>query len=151
MVYINTSDIAAFIGQSKWDIVTPFERFWKNNDKGFSALVDSNSNVGLTNKEVVEKCIGKEKVTSIINDVSLSHDEKKDQITEACITAGGEANISSIQSLVNTEHGIKNEEKVIKIIEEKILMSKRSSIIVLRSAAESCIKGMKEELPIIAI
>ena len=32
-VFLNSSDIAAFIGQNKWDIVTPFERLWKKCDK----------------------------------------------------------------------------------------------------------------------
>lgn len=31
-IFINISDVAAFIGQNKWDIVTPFERLWKKCD-----------------------------------------------------------------------------------------------------------------------
>lgn len=31
-VYLNISDIASFIGQNKWDFVTPFERLWKRCD-----------------------------------------------------------------------------------------------------------------------
>lgn len=31
-IFINTSDVAAFIGQNKWDTVTPFERLWKKCD-----------------------------------------------------------------------------------------------------------------------
>jgi hypothetical protein len=31
-VFINISDVAAFIGQNKWDTVTPFERLWKKCD-----------------------------------------------------------------------------------------------------------------------
>jgi hypothetical protein len=32
-VYLNVSDIAAYIGQNKFDYVTPFERLWKRCDK----------------------------------------------------------------------------------------------------------------------
>jgi hypothetical protein len=32
-IFIWTSDLAAYIGQNKWDIVTPFERMWKRVDK----------------------------------------------------------------------------------------------------------------------
>lgn len=32
-VYLYISDIASFIGQNKWDYVTPFERLWKRCDK----------------------------------------------------------------------------------------------------------------------
>jgi len=32
-IFINVSDIAAFIGQNKYDYVTPFERLWKKCDK----------------------------------------------------------------------------------------------------------------------
>jgi hypothetical protein len=31
-IFINISDVAAFIGQNKWDVVTPFERLWKKCD-----------------------------------------------------------------------------------------------------------------------
>lgn len=32
-VFLYTSDIASYIGQNKWDYVTPFERLWKRCDK----------------------------------------------------------------------------------------------------------------------
>lgn len=32
-IFINISDIASYIGQNKWDYVTPFERIWKKCDK----------------------------------------------------------------------------------------------------------------------
>lgn len=31
-IFINISDVASFIGQNKWDYVTPFERLWKKCD-----------------------------------------------------------------------------------------------------------------------
>ena len=32
-VFLYTSEIASYIGQNKWDYVTPFERLWKRCDK----------------------------------------------------------------------------------------------------------------------
>ena len=32
-IFINISEIASYIGQNKWDYVTPFERIWKKCDK----------------------------------------------------------------------------------------------------------------------
>lgn len=34
-IYLNISDIASFIGQNKWDYITPFERLWKRYDKDY--------------------------------------------------------------------------------------------------------------------
>jgi hypothetical protein len=50
-LYIYISDIASFIGQNKWDYVTPFERLWKKCDSNEykSSLVNINNNI--TNKK----------------------------------------------------------------------------------------------------
>jgi hypothetical protein len=124
-MYVNVSDVAAFIGQSKWDIVTPFERFWKNNDKEFNIILEELKNdatcieavkdTGLTRKEIISKYIGPEVMNSVLDDTTLTSSEKKTKIKEAC---GTNASNDCVESLVNTEHGIRNEEKVIKIIEE---------------------------------
>lgn len=42
-VFLFASEIAAFIGQNKWDYVTPFERLWKKCDKGnYQAIISQN-------------------------------------------------------------------------------------------------------------
>lgn len=49
-VFLYTSDIASYIGQNKWDYVTPFERLWKRCDKdGYNLLLER------TKKQINEK------------------------------------------------------------------------------------------------
>lgn len=49
-VYINISDIASYIGQNKWDYVTPFERLWqKCDDIGYNKLL-----YGFTETKITE-------------------------------------------------------------------------------------------------
>lgn len=44
-VYLYISDIASFIGQNKWDYVTPFERLWKRCDKvGYEVALNLTQN-----------------------------------------------------------------------------------------------------------
>lgn len=44
-VYLYISDIASFIGQNKWDYITPFERLWKRCDKlGYDISVNNTKN-----------------------------------------------------------------------------------------------------------
>jgi hypothetical protein len=44
-VYLYISDIASFIGQNKWDYVTPFERLWKRCDKsGYEVALNHTQN-----------------------------------------------------------------------------------------------------------
>ena len=125
-MYVNVSDIATFIGQNKWDIVTPFERLWKNNDYSFLDLVkesqetspETTKDMTLTKKEKIEKYL----TTDCLNDNSITPTEKKKILTEA-IAAHTDLSskekdvlVDCVVSTVNTEHGIKNEEKVIEIL-----------------------------------
>ena len=42
-VFLFASEIAAFIGQNKWDYITPFERLWKKCDKGnYQSIIAQN-------------------------------------------------------------------------------------------------------------
>jgi hypothetical protein len=55
-VFLNSSDIAAFIGQNKWDIVTPFERLWKKCDKtGYkNTLISLHLNIDKHKTDILE-------------------------------------------------------------------------------------------------
>jgi hypothetical protein len=55
-VFLYSSDIAAFIGQNKWDIVTPFERLWKKCDKeGYQkTLQHLQYNIDMQKGEIME-------------------------------------------------------------------------------------------------
>ena len=39
-IFLNISDIASFIGQNKWDYVTPFERLWKKYDPEYKVCLN---------------------------------------------------------------------------------------------------------------
>lgn len=43
-IFLNTSDIASFIGQNKWDYVTPFERLWKKYDSEYTNCLNEFNN-----------------------------------------------------------------------------------------------------------
>lgn len=48
-IYLNTSEIASFIGQNKWDNITPFERLWKKYDKEYNQCLEE------LNNKIIEK------------------------------------------------------------------------------------------------
>ena len=43
-IFLNTSDIASFIGQNKWDYITPFERLWKKYDSDYTNCLSEFNN-----------------------------------------------------------------------------------------------------------
>ena len=66
-IYINTSDIPAFIGQNKWDIITPFERLWsKCEDAVFiKNLQKKDKDLFTTDNTRVARIISQETLTDI--------------------------------------------------------------------------------------
>lgn len=73
-IFIYVSDVASFIGQNKWDFVTPFERLWKKCDPDYDKLVRD-----LTNT-IKEKNIENNELQNEKNNVKQKLIEKK--ITE---------------------------------------------------------------------
>lgn len=49
-IFLNISEIASFIGQNKWDYITPFERLWKKYDKEYKLCLDEYNNM-INNKK----------------------------------------------------------------------------------------------------
>jgi hypothetical protein len=43
-IFLNISEIASFIGQNKWDYITPFERLWKKYDPEYQICLDEYNN-----------------------------------------------------------------------------------------------------------
>lgn len=44
-IFLYISDIASYIGQNKWDYITPFERLWKRCDKtGYTCIINNYKN-----------------------------------------------------------------------------------------------------------
>lgn len=121
-MYVNVSDVAAFIGQVKWDITSRFETFWKNNDLGFGDTLEAASpedaDAGLTSRQVVEKYVGPKATEAVLADETIEHVAKVKRITELIQESGATVKPQVVTSLVNTSHGIKNEEKVVQIVAE---------------------------------
>ncbi len=134
--WINTSDISSFIGQNKWDYITPFEKFWKKNDENYNEIIktleneiaqSSNpivqdtlkknlDNITLTTEQKLVKNLD-EDTLKLLKDSSLPVNKKEiiiqDKIqkdTELAKTARG---------YINTSHGIKYENNAIRQYEEK--------------------------------
>jgi hypothetical protein len=49
-IFLNISEIAAFVGQNKWDYITPFERLWKKYDPEYKICLDEYNNLISTRK-----------------------------------------------------------------------------------------------------
>lgn len=72
-IFLNTSDIASFIGQNKWDYITPFERLWKKYDSEYtnclsefnSKLADKKAELMLieNDKRILEEDLAAKKIT----------------------------------------------------------------------------------------
>jgi hypothetical protein len=43
-IFLNTSEIASFVGQNKWDYITPFERLWKKYDNDYKICLEKCNN-----------------------------------------------------------------------------------------------------------
>lgn len=56
-VFINVSDVAAFIGQNKWDTVTPFERLWKKCDTDSYQKIMEEVSIEVEEKRIQVKVI----------------------------------------------------------------------------------------------
>lgn len=59
-IFINISDVAAFIGQNKWDTVTPFERLWKKCDTDSYEKVLEEVSIAVEEKRVQSKLVEQE-------------------------------------------------------------------------------------------
>lgn len=96
-VFIYTSDISSFIGQNKWDFVTPFERLWKRCDPHYSELI--------TNMKTKSQVLQTE-----IDSIKLKECELQDDLDNKRITKRQYAlRIKALeQQKSNTAHHVKN-------------------------------------------
>ena len=66
-IFLNISDIASFIGQNKWDYVTPFERLWKKYDSEYKVCLNEVNNI--INNKKSELLLFEEKKTLLKNEL----------------------------------------------------------------------------------
>jgi len=59
-IFLYTSDIASYIGQNKWDYVTPFERLWKRCDKDNYNLILEKAKRNINERNLQIKILDKE-------------------------------------------------------------------------------------------
>jgi hypothetical protein len=43
-IYLNISEIASYIGENKWDYITPFENLWKRSDPDYAQCLNNLKN-----------------------------------------------------------------------------------------------------------
>lgn len=95
-IFLYASEIAAFIGQNKWDYLTPFERLWKKCDKlSYQSLIDEKISHIQSLNNVVEELsnskstlvsqldsglITKRQFTLRVNKLEKSIEEKRNEI-----------------------------------------------------------------------
>jgi len=59
-IFLYTSDIASYIGQNKWDYVTPFERLWKRCDKDNYNLILEKTKRNINERNLQIKIVDRE-------------------------------------------------------------------------------------------
>lgn len=95
-IFLFASEIAAFIGQNKWDYVTPFERVWKKCDKlTYQGLINKNldqinkikndidtleNSKKLLLQDLEDKTITKRQYTLRLNKIDKNIYEKKEEV-----------------------------------------------------------------------
>ena len=187
-IYIFISDIASFIGQNKWDYITPFERLWKKCDReGYQRVIEHYKttlvtynqeldnitlekgylesdfkaqkitsrqyskkleeltkkedcinnerittqkyvdNIDLTQKEKLEKHIGKSNIETIESDNTTTTNKKKlvnNFVNELNLDeATRRETLKSAESYINKTHGTLKEESAIHMFEKKFNVS----------------------------
>jgi hypothetical protein len=103
-VFLYISEIASYIGQNKWDYVTPFERLWKRCDKDGYNLILETTKKNINEKSLQVKILDKE-VELLNNDLlnkritKRQWESKTNKLTDQKTTMLTE--ITSLNSRVN--------------------------------------------------
>jgi hypothetical protein len=95
-IFLNISEIAAYIGQNKYDFVTPFERIWKRSDsENYNRILNlskneiNNSNLELDvvlqkkkllENDLIDKKITKRQYTTQFNKLNVIETETKEKV-----------------------------------------------------------------------
>ena len=147
-MYINTSEIASFIGQNKWDYHTSFEKMWKRYDyDGYMKIINDKRdqlneeskqgkdvehikneldfiyNSQLNQVEKIEKELGNA-IVSFINKKELDTNNKRiivnNAINDLNINQSDKYELlNETESFINKTHGIIKEDSAIDMFEKK--------------------------------
>lgn len=79
-IFINISDLSSFIGQNKWDFITPFERLWKKCDSaGYKSIIQRmNENVTKMNAQLTDL---QAQQSQLVKDLSSNKIDKRQYST----------------------------------------------------------------------
>ena len=115
MYFVNTSEVAVFIGQNKYDIVKPFERLWRINDKqGYNSLIGAKPSdrqrleTALPSSSLDTTLVPVAKIATVTREIRALEIPKSEQ--DSLITAA--------TSVISTEHGISGESAVLDTVEK---------------------------------
>jgi hypothetical protein len=134
-IYINTSDIASYIGQNTWDSITAFERLWKKFEV-FNVSEEIQETLSNTQKEYVssmfttkeqkvEKYIPLDTIKEVTDNKDLTILEQKEKVNTLVnevkdITPDKRVQLrKNTHSIINTSFGITNEAAVLTEVEVK--------------------------------
>lgn len=129
--FLNVSDVASFINQNKWNYIEPFVKLWKKYDsETYNKIIliskTKNFDQKIDKIKYVEETLGTNFVKNIIDNTKTKQDIVKTiessniQINNLNISHE-EKNIlnNTIESIVNTSHGINNENPALIIYTNK--------------------------------
>ncbi len=143
--YINISDIASLIGQSNYDVVTPFERLLKKCDSYNKILNEINDN---KNEQELEIEKVKEEVVQIKKEYEDKKITKEEFVKKIETTSKQETKINNnIRNIENKVDSItlNNKEKLTKIIGEETLKKLDDNTISNESKQKILQNRLKEE------
>lgn len=126
-VYLNCSDIASFIGQNKWDYVTPFIRLWKRVDKQNYLFCEEKTKnddkkIIIDKKQELQETLGDDFVQKIITSKNnIVQDLKESHLLIETIENIDEVKKNelknNIENLINTNFGTNNEYGALELYE----------------------------------
>jgi hypothetical protein len=122
-IFIYISDVASYIGQNKWDYVTPFERLWKKCDmEKYNLIINSKNmeiesfNIELSNIQLEKSNLQHELDSKKITSRQFSLQTKKIESREEII----QKEIKKIEQRVDDIH-LTQKEKLEKVIGNELI------------------------------
>lgn len=122
-IFINISEIASYIGQNKWDYVTPFERIWKKCDKEFYNNLVEQSQQNIKNKQKEIQDIDEQK-TKLESDLKSKKIKKSEYLLQCKNLENKKEEISNIIKNVETrveDIHLTQKEKLEKVVDKKTM------------------------------
>ena len=128
--YINTSDIASYIGQNKWDYITPFERLWKRCDSNYNSIIEMSKKTQSINLDTIDKTKTQLQVELTENKITQEEFNERQLLLKET-TNEIKTTVERIKA-TNTTH----EERLSKVIDKEIIAKIKHNDITLEQKKE---------------